>query len=143
MTIVLDLESNRSTYDLLGGSSVKSESHKSETQSNQTPRAQVGADWSDDDFAQENTDLPGEKVPVLRRGAHQGAGGTGSRKQNSGTRGGGISLTNKPMLIVAGLIVCVLLGLLVHFVAGYVGSNPPKPTETVLITSSTAAITIA
>jgi hypothetical protein len=138
LTIVLDLESNRSTYDLLGGSSGKATSQTAET-----PGVPAGPMWSEDDIAHDDSDLPDEHVPVLRRGAHREAAGTASRKQNSGTRGGGISLTNKPMIIVAGLIVCVLLGLLVHFVASYVGSNPPNPTETVLITSPTGAIDIA
>jgi predicted RNA-binding Zn-ribbon protein involved in translation (DUF1610 family) len=138
LTIVLDLESNRSTYDLTGGSK-----KKTKPQDGVNPRAQAGADWDDDDFAQQTADQPDQphgQLPVLRRGVHREAGRTQNTATGSG--GGGISLTNKPLLIVVGLIVCVLLGLLVHFVASYVGSNPPKPTETVLLESAIGAITI-
>ncbi len=135
LTIVLDVESNRSTYDLLGSAP------KPESQTVDSPHAPAAPIWSEDDIAQDDTDRPDEQVPVLKRGAHRQAGGT--RKRSGGTGSGGISLTNRPMLIVVGLVFCVLLGLLVHFVANYVGSNPPKPNETVMITSPAPDVSIA
>jgi len=142
LTIVLDLESNRSTYDLTGGSKTKTK-----PQAGANPRAQAGADWDDDDFAQETADQPDQphgQVPVLRRGVHPKSGHTPGRKQDTatGSGGGGISLTNKPLLIVVGLIVCALLGVLVHFLADRVGDSPPKTTETVLLESAIGPIAI-
>jgi hypothetical protein len=101
----LDEESIRSTYDLSAGLA------KSEAAPN------LEAAWDEDDFAsepaEESTSRPTPDTPILKRGVHRESKRSGSRRY----RDGNIFLKN-PMLIVVAIVVCVLLGLVVHLLAG-------------------------
>ena len=125
ITFVLDEESNRSTYDL----NVKLPG------GDQTPTSSPQTQWDDDDFAADPQDDAGQPhrgdAPVLRRGTHRTS--SGSRSDSHGGSGSGVRFQNKPLLIVAGLIVCALLGVLLHFLVSCGGepATPPSPAETV------------
>lgn len=112
---ILDEESTRSTYDLNVSPSGRSDS----------PAA--GPDWDDEDFAPAPEPLPrsssfDEKptrgTPMLRRGVHRQSG-----RRRSGT-GLPDNLFRNPAVIIGGLLVCVLLGFLLHL-ATRPGTTPP------------------
>jgi hypothetical protein len=109
----LDEESTRSTYDLGAGLATPDDAPN------------IAAAWDDDDFAsqpvEESSSRPTPDTPILKRGAHRESKRPGSRPDS----GGDLFLKN-PMLIVVGLIVCVLLGVCVHFLTGS-GDDAPLP----------------
>jgi predicted RNA-binding Zn-ribbon protein involved in translation (DUF1610 family) len=109
----LDEESNRSTYDLGAGLAKPDDAPN------------IAAAWDEDDFASEPAEESSSRstpdTPILKRGAHRESKRLGSRPDS-----GGNNFLKNPMLIVVGLIVCILLGLCVHFLTGS-GDDAPTP----------------
>lgn len=101
----LDSESNRSTYDLNAGLSSR------------TGSPDITAAWDDEDFESDPADdsmgTPESDTPMLKRGAHRESPSLRSRPT-----GDGVLFAKNPLLIAVAFVVCVLLGLLVHFLAG-------------------------
>lgn len=116
---ILDEESTRSTYDL-----------NVSAPSNDSPAG--GPDWDDEDFAPDPEPLPrstsavekpASGTPMLKRGVHRESGKRRSRSANG-------NIFANPTMIIAGVVVCVLLGFLVHLATRPGGAPEESPEGT-------------